>query len=196
MHPEGTNLENVQPVLASNYWLTIHVLLVVGSYGIFLLSSLMGHLYLARIYLYNKESSLNILLSKLILQSMYLGVFLLIAGTFLGGVWAAQSWGRFWDWDPKESWAFISACVYLLGIHTYRFGYFKSFGLAIGAILGFLAISFTWYGVNYILGTGLHSYGFGSGGVYWYLLFLILEAIFLSYAFFIQFYQSSLGVKR
>lgn len=118
-------------------------------------------------------------LGQLILQTMYGGTILLVSGTILGGIWAAESWGRFWDWDPKESWAFISSCFYLIWIHAYRFHRIGSFGLAIGAVSGLLAISFTWYGVNYILGTGLHSYGFGSGGEIFYYSFLGIECLFL-----------------
>jgi ABC-type transport system involved in cytochrome c biogenesis permease subunit len=108
-----------------------------------------------------------------------LGIALLIPGTILGGVWAAESWGRFWDWDPKESWAFISSCAYLIIIHSYTFGHIRGFGLAVGSIVGLLFISFTWYGVNYVLGTGLHSYGFGTGGEFWYYGFILAEALFL-----------------
>lgn len=173
-------LDQVQAVLDSNYWLTIHVLLVVGSYGIFILSALLGHLYLGLSLRKQQGGTLMPILSYLILQTLYGGTALLITGTLLGGVWAAESWGRFWDWDPKESWAFISSCIYLAWIHAYRFHRIGPFGLAIGAVSGFLAISFTWYGVNYILGTGLHSYGFGSGGELFYYSFLGAEVLFLS----------------
>jgi len=176
----NNSLDNVQAVLDSQFWLIIHVLMVVGSYGVFLLSAVLGHIYLG-MYLYERKETLPMqAISKMILQTMYLGVALLIPGTILGGVWAAESWGRFWDWDPKESWAFISSCVYVACIHAYRFHHIRSFGLAVGAVMGFLAISFTWYGVNYILGTGLHSYGFGSGGEIYYYLYLVAEILFVS----------------
>lgn len=165
-------LENVQPVLNSQFWLIIHVLMIVASYGIFILAGILGH-----IYLITKRED------KILLQLIYLGIALLIPGTILGGIWAAQSWGRFWDWDPKESWAFISACVYLIVVHAYRFHYIGSFGLAVGSIAGLLAISFTWYGVNYILGTGLHSYGFGSGGEWIYFTYVALEILFVGMQF-------------
>ncbi len=166
--PLADKLENVQAVLDSQYWLTVHVLMVVGSYGFFILSGVLAHLAL-----YRDE------LAKTVLHSLYIGTGLLIVGTILGGVWAAQSWGRFWDWDPKESWAFISACIYLILIHLYRFKHIGNYGLCLGAILGLQAIIFTWYGVNYILGTGLHSYGFGSGGKGIYSLFVLLEMAFI-----------------
>lgn len=172
-------LENVQPVLDSQYWLTVHVLLVVASYGVFALSALLSHLYLLSRTIVPRETPPLKTLAQAVLQSLYVGVAFLIIGTILGGVWAAESWGRFWDWDPKESWAFISICTYLIWIHAYTFNYVNNLGLAIGSSIGFLAISFTWYGVNYILGTGLHSYGFGSGGEIYYYLFLLADFSFL-----------------
>jgi len=173
------SLENVQPVLDSHYWLIIHVLMVVGSYGVFVLAGLLGHLYIIYYHFQGNQSNHLELIGKLIIQSMFLGTALLIPGTILGGVWAAQSWGRFWDWDPKESWAFISSCTYLIWIHAYVFKKIHYFGVAIGSIVGLMMIGFTWYGVNYILGTGLHSYGFGEGGLSYFLVYLIAELIFL-----------------
>lgn len=158
-------MENVQAVLDSQLWLTTHVLMVVGSYGFFIFAALIAHF---------KNPNLTYLL-----YSLYIGTGLLIVGTILGGVWAAQSWGRFWDWDPKESWAFVSACTYLILIHLYQFKHIGLKGLSIGAILGLQAITFTWYGVNYILGTGLHSYGFGSGGTKYYCAFVLFELGFV-----------------
>lgn len=168
----STSLETIQPVLNSRVWLMTHVLMVVGSYGFFFLSGLLAH-----IGLLTRSKKL----APQVLKTLYLGVALLVSGTILGGVWAAQSWGRFWDWDPKESWAFISSCLYLIVIHAYTFGKVAERGLYIGSILGLLAITFTWYGVNFILGTGLHSYGFGSGGEWLYFGYLALELLFLVY---------------
>lgn len=170
--------ENVPAVLNSQFWLTIHVLMIVGSYGILILGGLLGHYYLIGT-LFNRTAVSLTTVAKLLLQTLYCGVALLIPGTLLGGIWAAQSWGRFWDWDPKESWAFISACLYLVVIHSYRFKLISDFGLAIGSIVGLTAISFTWYGVNYILGTGLHTYGFGAGGEWIYFSFLFVEFLFI-----------------
>lgn len=167
------SLENLQAVLNTNYWLTIHVMLIVASYGVLILNGLIAHYVLFK----NDTSK-----EKILLNTLYFGVFLLIPGTILGGVWAAESWGRFWDWDPKESWAFISSVLYVTVIHAYRTGKIGMKGLAIGSIIGFNAITFTWYGVNYILGTGLHSYGFGNGGQIYYYLFLIIEFIIIFWA--------------
>lgn len=175
----NAGLENPQAVLDSQYWLIIHVLLVVGSYGAFILCGILGHFYLGSYFFNHYETTRKQFIAKCILQTMYIGVAMLVPGTILGGVWAAESWGRFWDWDPKESWAFISICTYLIWIHSFRFGRIQNFGLAVGSIIGFQIITFTWYGVNYILGTGLHTYGFGNGGEIYYYLFLLAEALFL-----------------
>jgi ABC-type transport system involved in cytochrome c biogenesis permease subunit len=171
-------LENLQAVLNSQYWLVIHVLMIVASYGAFILCGVLAHVYLIKKLLGASTEQLDTI-GSLMLQTMYVGTALIIPGTILGGVWAAESWGRFWDWDPKESWAFISSCIYIAFIHAYRFQRIHYAGLAFGAILGLLSISFTWYGVNYILGTGMHTYGFGSGGEIFYYTFVLLELIFL-----------------
>lgn len=177
----SSGMENVQAVLDSQYWLIIHVLLIVGSYGAFALSGILAHFYLGCYAVYQRETASMQFVSQCMVQAIYLGVAMLIPGTILGGVWAAESWGRFWDWDPKESWAFISICIYLIWIHAYTFHHIRNFGLAVGAVIGLMAISFTWYGVNYVLGSGLHSYGFGSGGEYYYYLFLLGEVLFLAF---------------
>lgn len=192
----SSSMENVQAVLDSQFWLIIHVLMVVGSYGVFALAGILGQFYLWQYIVYKHETYSMHELGYAILQSMYVGVALLIPGTILGGVWAAQSWGRFWDWDPKESWAFISSCLYIIFIHAYTFKHIRFFGLAMGSVLGLLAISFTWYGVNYILGTGLHSYGFGSGGELYYYLFVLIELCFLIWAGFIYYKSERKSFER
>lgn len=164
--PFSLALTTVRPVLDSNFWLTVHVLMVVGSYGLFLLAAILGHFALF---------SKNFSLTKPLRQSIYGGTFLLAMGTFLGGVWAARSWGRFWDWDPKEAWAFISLSGYLILIHAERYKRIGPFGLAIGSILGWVLITFTWFGLNTLFTTGLHSYGFSKGSALPILLFLGAE---------------------
>jgi len=175
---QNPSLENVQAVLNSHFWLIVHVLMIVGSYGVLILAGILGHIYLFMRLFKGKEFELE-RVTKALEQTIYLGVALLIPGTILGGVWAAQSWGRFWDWDPKESWAFISSCIYLIFIHLFRFRLIGPLGLSLGSVIGLGFISFTWYGVNYILGTGLHTYGFGSGSHAFYFLFLAAEVLLL-----------------
>lgn len=103
-------------------------------------------------------------LSNFIYRSMQVGVLLCAAGTILGGVWADYSWGRFWGWDPKEVWALITLLVYLVPLHGRFAGWVNTFGLVFSSVICFLAVLMAWYGVNFVLGVGLHSYGFVEGG--------------------------------
>ncbi len=103
-------------------------------------------------------------LSTFIYRAMQVGVLLVAAGTILGGVWADYSWGRFWGWDPKEVWALIVLLVYLVPLHGRFAGWVNTFGLVASSVVCFMSVMMAWYGVNFVLGVGLHSYGFVEGG--------------------------------
>jgi ABC-type transport system involved in cytochrome c biogenesis permease subunit len=103
-------------------------------------------------------------ISNFIYRAMQVGVLLVAAGTFLGGWWADVSWGRFWGWDPKEVWALITLLVYLIPLHGRFAGWVNTFGLVMASVVCFLSVLMAWYGVNFVLGVGLHSYGFGDNG--------------------------------
>ena len=102
--------------------------------------------------------------SNFIYRAMQVGVLLVATGTILGGVWADVSWGRFWGWDPKEVWALITLLVYLVPLHGRFAGWVSTFGLVAASVVCFLSVIMAWYGVNFVLGVGLHSYGFVEGG--------------------------------
>jgi cytochrome c-type biogenesis protein CcsB len=178
--PIDPSLEVLVPVLRSNYWLTIHVLTIVASYGAFGLAMALGHRHLifTRVFIKwdAKEADAS---ARLILRVIEFGAILVGTGTVLGGIWANESWGRFWGWDPKETWALITLLGYLALIHLRYFKKIGPFGLAIGTIVGFQLVLFTWYGVNFVLGRGLHSYGSGSGGMEWVLYYLAAQTVFL-----------------
>jgi ABC-type transport system involved in cytochrome c biogenesis permease subunit len=95
---------------------------------------------------------------------MQIGVLLVATGTILGGIWADASWGRFWGWDPKEVWALITLLVYLVPLHGRFAGWVSTFGLVVSSVVCFGSVVMAWYGVNFVLGVGLHSYGFSEGG--------------------------------
>jgi ABC-type transport system involved in cytochrome c biogenesis permease subunit len=115
-------------------------------------------------------------------RCLQIGVLLLAAGVILGGVWANYSWGRFWDWDPKETWALIALLSYVILLHGRLGGWWGGYGLAVGSIACFLTILMAWYGVNFVLGKGLHSYGFGNGGQLYVGLFALLELLLIIFA--------------
>jgi ABC-type transport system involved in cytochrome c biogenesis permease subunit len=123
-----------------------------------------GHLNLGLYFFAPRRAALLKTLSLFLYRAIQVGTLFLAVGTMLGGVWASYSWGRFWGWDPKETWALIALLGYLAVLHARFVGWLKDFGMAVGSLLGFLLVLMAWYGVNFVLGTGLHSYGFGSGG--------------------------------
>lgn len=167
------------PVLQSNFWLTTHVLTITLSYAAFALALGVAHIALGKI-LFNRKPDSQ--LYNYIYRCLQIGVLLLAAGTLLGAVWANYSWGRFWDWDPKETWALVALLSYLFILHGRIAGKWGGFGLAVGSVLGFLTILMAWYGVNFVLGTGLHSYGFGSGGLGYAVAFVVIEVVFVALA--------------
>lgn len=115
-------------------------------------------------------------LANFIYRTMQVGVLLIAAGTILGGVWADASWGRFWGWDPKEVWALITLLVYLIPLHGRFAGWFNTFALVFASVVCSLSVIMAWYGVNFILGVGLHAYGFVEGGGQ-FSVFAVLSAV-------------------
>jgi len=166
-------------VLRNNMWLTIHVLTIVSSYAAFVLTAALGHIALTMSLWGKRYSGPANEVQFFIYRAMQIGVLLLAAGTILGGVWANYSWGRFWGWDPKETWALITLLCYLALLHGRLAGWWGGFGLAVGSVVCFLSVLMSWYGVNFVLGKGLHSYGFGTGGFSYVAAFALFEALFV-----------------
>jgi cytochrome c-type biogenesis protein CcsB len=115
-----------------------------------------------------------------IYRAIQIGVLLVAAGTILGGMWADVSWGRFWGWDPKEVWALIVLLTYLALLHGRFAGWIGPFGLAAGSILCWTTVIMSWYGVNFVLGVGLHAYGFGTGGQSYVGAYVLLQWIYVA----------------
>ncbi len=164
MDPEITPL---QPVLKS-YWLMIHVAIITGSYGFLGLGAILSLLNLF-LYIFRNEKNGKIItlnikeLTYVSELTITVGLFMLTIGTFLGGIWANESWGRYWGWDPKETWALVSVLVYAVILH-FRFipGLAGKFTFNVAGLWGYSAILFTFFGVNFYL-VGLHSYAQGEG---------------------------------
>lgn len=179
MLPFDPGISPLVPVLRSNYWLVIHVMMIVISYSAFGLAMMIGHFSLGFYLFAPHKKELIRTSNNFVYRAIQVGVLLLAGGTILGGVWANESWGRFWGWDPKETWAFISLMGYLALLHSRYTGLVGAFGTAVGSILGFQLILMTWYGVNFVLAAGLHSYGFGAGGQGYILVYLLAEFAFM-----------------
>lgn len=164
-------------VLRSNFWLTIHVLTITLGYAAFMLALGLGHMVVWRTAVVpDRKEEINALHAALN-RAIQVGVLCLAAGTMLGGVWASYSWGRFWGWDPKEVWALIALLGYLAILHARFTGWIGPFGIACWSILAFQGVLMAWYGVNFVLGVGLHSYGFGTGGLQYVGTFSALEVL-------------------
>ena len=131
-------------------------------------------------------------LANFIYRTMQVGVLLIAAGTILGGIWADYSWGRFWGWDPKEVWALITLLVYLIPLHGRFAGWFNTFALVFASVVCSLSVIMAWYGVNFVLGVGLHSYGFVEGGSQGVVLSVIGAVLALPFA---AAYRRHLGSK-
>ena len=177
-----SSIEPLVPVLRDNFWLTIHVLTITLSYAAFALAMGFGHILLWRYARNPAAARADAPMHFWLYRVLQLGVLLLAAGTILGGVWANYSWGRFWGWDPKETWALIALLCYILALHGRLAGWWTQFGLAVASVVCFLAVLMAWYGVNFVLGKGLHSYGFGIGGETYVAIFVALDLLFVVFA--------------
>ncbi|MEA3521775.1 MAG: cytochrome c biogenesis protein CcsA, partial [Campylobacterota bacterium] len=163
MDPQVTNLV---PVLNS-YWLSIHVSMITASYGFLGLGALLGFITLILFMIKNDKNSAQISnsireLNAINEMSLMIGLAMLTIGNFLGGVWANESWGRYWGWDPKETWALVTILVYAVVIHI-RFikSIYTAFAYSIISLLSFTSVIMTYFGVNFYL-AGMHSYAKGD----------------------------------
>jgi len=163
MDPQVTNLV---PVLNS-YWLSIHVAVITASYGFLGLGALLGFLTIILFILKTESNSKQITLSikefnAINEMSLMIGLALLTLGNFLGGIWANESWGRYWGWDPKETWALVTILIYAVVVHL-RFikALYSEFNFAVISLMSFTSVLMTYFGVNYYL-AGMHSYAKGD----------------------------------
>jgi len=163
MDPEITNLV---PVLKS-YWLTLHVSVITSSYGFLGLGAILGLINIIFFAIVSGKNHKRIIstiqdLTIINYKALTIGLYLLTIGTFLGAIWANESWGRYWGWDPKETWSLITIIVYSFIIHARMIPGLKSlFSFNVMALFGFSSVLMTYFGVNYYL-SGLHSYAGGD----------------------------------
>jgi cytochrome c-type biogenesis protein CcsB len=158
--PEITNLV---PVLKS-FWLSVHVSVITASYGFLALGCALGFFTLFLFTCKPRAKSIQAIKQLGIINevSLIIGLTLLVIGNFLGGIWANESWGRYWGWDPKETWAYISILVYAIILHVRLIPkWYSRYLFAVLSVLGFASILMTYFGVNFYL-AGMHSYATGD----------------------------------
>lgn len=181
------SIQPLEPVLRSNFWLLVHVLTITISYAAFFLAFALGDIGL--IYFLKGEEKYQDKIKAIVLsiyRAKQIGVAFLAPGIILGGVWADYSWGRFWGWDPKETWALIALLGYIAVLHGRIAGMIKDFGMVASGILTFSLVIMAWYGVNFVLGAGLHSYGFGAGGVEYVSIFVGLHVLAVIFVYMVR----------
>lgn len=178
------SIQPLEAVLRSSYWLIVHVMTITISYAAFALAFGLGDIGLIY-YAIDKEKHAEKIqqITTGVYRSIQIGVAFLTPGIILGGIWADESWGRFWGWDPKETWALIALLGYIIILHARLVNWIQNFGMLVAGVLAFNLVIMAWYGVNFVLGAGLHSYGFGAGGVEYVSIFLLLHFIFVGYVF-------------
>jgi ABC-type transport system involved in cytochrome c biogenesis permease subunit len=173
----GDTMEMMQAVLDTNFWLATHVTCVTLGYTATFLAGFLGILYIILgLFTSVLEKGGSTIVAKMIYGVVCFATLLSFTGTVLGGIWADQSWGRFWGWDPKENGALLIVIWNALILHARWGGLVKQRGMAQLAIGGNIVTSWSWFGTN-MLGVGLHSYGFMSAALVWLLVFAVSQLV-------------------
>lgn len=167
------------PVLRDNFWLSTHVSTVILSYAALALSWVLANMLLIRSRFAQVSSGEYRYQVDLIYTCIKCGVVLLSAGVILGGVWADYSWGRFWGWDPKETWSLIVLLIYIAILHGKYTSWIPPHRFVPMVAGAFMSVMMAWFGVNYILASGLHSYGFSEGGAIFLGSFFLIQIVVL-----------------
>ncbi len=158
------NISPLVPVLRDNFWLSTHVTTIILSYGALALSWILANTIIVKKFFSKLSIKDENYYNDVIYTSLKYGIVMLAAGIILGGVWADYSWGRFWGWDPKETWSLIVLCLYMAILHGKYTNWIKTQHFSHLVAGAFMSVMMAWFGVNYILASGLHSYGFSEGG--------------------------------
>ena len=181
MQERVDTMPSLVAVLDTNFWLATHVTTVTIGYGAGLLAGAVGHVYvLGKLFGLKKDDpGFYKSLTTMTYGMLCFGLLFSVVGTILGGIWANDSWGRFWGWDPKENGALTIVLWEIIILHARMGGLIRDFGIAMASVFGAAVVASSWWGVN-LLGVGLHSYGFTSGIVFALLAFYAVEAAVLA----------------
>jgi ABC-type transport system involved in cytochrome c biogenesis permease subunit len=178
----GDTLEMLQAVLDTNIWLATHVVAITTGYSAMFLAGMLAMIYVIRgVFTRSLQKATADSLSRMTYGVVCFATLFSFVGTVLGGIWADQSWGRFWGWDPKENGAVLIVLWCAIILHARWGGFIRQRGLMIMAIFGNVVTSFSWFGVN-MLGVGLHSYGFMEKAFPWLVGFMISQLVLMAVA--------------
>ena len=175
---DGDTMGMLVAVLNSNFWLLTHVLTITSGYGVCCVAGLLGHVYLIQRLTRPEDGQGLQKTCQILMGTLGLGLVLTFLGTNLGGIWADQSWGRFWGWDPKENGALMIVLWLAILLHAKAGRMIGPLGIAIGSVLGIMVVMWAWFGVN-LFSIGLHAYGATSGAAYGLATYYVLELFFI-----------------
>jgi ABC-type transport system involved in cytochrome c biogenesis permease subunit len=176
---DGDTMKMLQAVLDTNIWLATHVVVVTLGYSAMFVAGLLGMLYVALgVFTRNLDANTGKSLGRMTYGTICFATLFSFVGTVLGGIWADQSWGRFWGWDPKENGALLIVIWCAVVLHARWGGMIRERGLMAMAMFGNIVTAFSWFGVN-MLGVGLHSYGFMDEAFKWLVIFNISQVVFI-----------------
>ncbi|WP_432797056.1 cytochrome c biogenesis protein CcsA [Poriferisphaera sp. WC338] len=179
----GDTMQMMQAVLDSNFWLATHVIIVtIGYSAVFFAGFIALYYILLGVYTKRLTKDLAAKITRMIYATTAFALLFSFVGTVLGGIWADQSWGRFWGWDPKENGAVLIVLLTAIILHARWGGMIKQRGIAALAVLGNVITAFSWFGTN-MLGVGLHSYGFMSSAYFWLWAFIAANLAVMAIAF-------------
>ncbi len=177
---EGDTMEMMRAVLDTNFWLATHVVAVTVGYASTFVAGFLALIYILRgFFTQTLDAATGKSLARMIYGIVCFATLFSFVGTVLGGIWADQSWGRFWGWDPKENGALIIVLWNALILHLRWGGLIRERGLVNCAIFGNVVTAWSWFGVN-MLGIGLHSYGFTEAAFFWLMLFVVSQLLFIA----------------
>ena len=178
----GDTLEMLQAVLDTNIWLATHVVAITTGYSAMFLAGMLAIIYVVRgVFTRSLKKQTADSLARMTYGVVCFATLFSFVGTVLGGIWADQSWGRFWGWDPKENGAVLIVLWCAITLHARWGGFIRQRGLMIMALFGNIVTSFSWFGVN-MLGVGLHSYGFMQKAFPWLVGFMISQLALMTLA--------------
>ena len=170
------------PVLTGTPWLAIHVPIIMVGYSVLALGMIIAHMQIGFTIFAPRRQDLVARMADLNYWYMFVGSILLIAGILTGSVWAASSWGRYWGWDPKEVWSLVAFLAYMAIVHGRFDRFIGQFGVAALNVIAFQTILMTYLGVNFVLSSGLHSYGMGDSPVVtWMIVVGVVEGLFVGW---------------
>ena len=193
---DGDTLQLLRAVLDTNVWLATHVVMVTLGYSATFLAGVLGTIYILRGVLTSSFEEATIKsLGRMMYGIVCFATLFSLVGTILGGIWADQSWGRFWGWDPKENGALLVVIWNAIILHARWGGFARERGLALMAVFGNVVTSLSWFGVN-MLGVGLHSYGFMDQAAGTLLLFIGSQLAIIALGMVPQKYWRSLGKRN